>query len=75
MKIESIMKKYENKLMSLPDVVCVGIGIKSGRDVIKIFVKEKTGESISRIFEKVPKTLDGYETDVEEIGEVISHAG
>jgi len=75
MEIENIKKKHEKKLMSLPDVVCVGIGIRSGRDVIKIFVKEKTKESISRISAEVPNILDGYETDVEEIGELTSQAG
>jgi hypothetical protein len=74
MKIEAIKKKYEEKLMSLPEVVCIGIGVKSGRDVIKVFVKKKAGDSISPL-KNIPKTLDGYETDVEEIGEITSHAG
>lgn len=64
MSIESIMRKYEEQLMQLPNVTGVGIGEKSGKEVIIVFVKEKVSESILRPEEVVPKMLGDYETDV-----------
>ena len=56
--------------MRLPNVAGVGIGEKAGERVIKVFVQSKVPESALKPGEIVPKTLDGYETDVEEIGVV-----
>jgi hypothetical protein len=70
MSIESVRKKYEEQLMQLPNVTIVGIGKKGAKDVIKVFVTHKVPESALQPQEVVPKTLDGYETDVEESGVV-----
>lgn len=68
MEIKAVREKYEKKLMQLPNVTGVGIGEKSGKRVIKVFVTRKLPESELKPQEVVPKTLEGCETDVEEIG-------
>ena len=52
----------------LPNVTGVGIGERAGKMVIKVFVTHKTPESALQPQEIVPKMLEGYITDVEEIG-------
>lgn len=70
MSIEVVKRKYEEQLMRLPNVTGVGLGEKAGKPVIKVFVTHKVPESALQPEEVVPKTLEGYETDVEEIGVV-----
>jgi hypothetical protein len=70
MSIEAVKMKHEEQLMRLPNVTGVGIGQKAGKASIKVFVTHKVPESALRPAEVVPKTLDGYQTDVEEIGVV-----
>ena len=72
MSIEAVKKKHEEKLMRLPNVTGVGIGEKTGKAVIKVFVTHKVPESALRPQEIVPKLLEGYESDVEEIGVVMA---
>ena len=64
------MKEKNGNVMRLPNVTGVGIGEKVGKVVIMIFVTHKVSESALRPQEIVPKALEGYETDVEEIGVV-----
>ena len=68
--IETIRQKYEDQIMELPNVTGVGIGEKAGKKVIKVFVTQKFHESELQPQEIVPKSLEEYETDVEEIGTV-----
>lgn len=70
MRIEAIRQKHEERLMRLPNVTGVGIGERAGREVIKVFVTRKVPESALPAHGVIPKTLDGYQTDVEEIGTV-----
>jgi hypothetical protein len=70
MSIEAVKNKYEDQLMQLPNVTGVGIGQKGGKEVIKVFVTHKVPDSALQPHEVVPKTLEGYETDVEDIGYV-----
>ena len=42
--------------------------------VIKVFVSKKLPEHLLQPDEIIPKTLDGYQTDVEEIGIVTTQA-
>jgi hypothetical protein len=67
-RIEAVKRQHEEQLLRLPNVTGVGIGEKAGKVVIKVFVTHKVPESALRPQEIVPKTLEGYETDVEEIG-------
>jgi len=73
-KIESAMRKHEEQVMRLPNVTGIGIGKKAKKDVIKVFVTKKLPESALQPHEIVPKTLEGYQTDVEEIGVVTAQA-
>lgn len=68
MSIESMKAKYEEQLMQLPNVTGVGIGEKGGKKVIKVFVTHKVPKSALQPQEIVSKTLEGCETDVEEVG-------
>lgn len=52
--------------MRLPNVTGVGIGEKKGKEVIIVFVKGKVSEAALQPSEIIPKTLEGYETNVEE---------
>ena len=70
MSIATVKEQNEESLMRLPNVTGVGIGEKAGKTVIKVFVTHKVPESTLRPQEIVPKLLEGYETDVEEIGVV-----
>lgn len=70
MKIESVMRKHEEQVMQLPNVTGIGIGKKGRKNVIKVFVTHKMPESALESHEIIPKVLEGYETDVEEIGVV-----
>lgn len=65
MGIEAAMRKHEKRLMRLPNVTGVGIGEKEGKQVILVFVTHKVPESDLRPRDRVPKVLDGFETDVE----------
>jgi len=74
MNIELVKRKYEDLLMRVPDVVCVGTALKANKEIIKIFVKKKTPESFLQLAEIIPKYIEGYETDIEEIGDVMFQA-
>lgn len=65
MTIEKVMRKYEKHLMKLPNVTGVGIGEKEGKEVIIVFVKKKLPESVLQPQDIIPKSLEGYETDVQ----------
>lgn len=70
--IESVMKKHEEKLLRLPNVVGIGIGELRGKQVVKVFVTQKVPISYLEPNEIIPKSVDEYEIDVEEIGTVIA---
>ena len=70
MTLDDARRAHEKDLMDMPNVIGVGLGQKDGKDVIKVFVTHNVPESALRQGEVVPKTLEGYETDVEEIGVV-----
>jgi hypothetical protein len=66
MTIKVVKMKHEEQLMRLPNVTGVGIGEKAGKEVIKVFVTHKVPESALEQEEIIPKSLEGYDTDVEE---------
>jgi hypothetical protein len=67
-KVNTVKQNYEEQLMRLPNVTGVGIGEKEGKTVIKVFVTQKVPESDLQPQEVVPKSIEGCETDVDEIG-------
>jgi hypothetical protein len=74
MDIETVKAEHEEQLMQLPNVIGVGIGTKSGEEVIVVMVTHKVPASSLKPHEIVPKELGGYRTDVEEIGFVSAQA-
>jgi hypothetical protein len=74
MSIDAVKRKYEGQLMDLPNVIGVGIGEEEGKEVIKVFVKQKVPQAALRPEEIVPKSLEGFGTSVEEIGEVTAQS-
>ncbi len=74
MTIEDAKEAHQDRLMSLPNVVGVGIGERKGKKVIKVFVSRKLSALELRPEEIVPKKLDEWDTDVEEMGFVQAQA-
>jgi hypothetical protein len=72
MTVESVKEKYEAQLLGMANVTGVGVGTKSGKEVIKVFVTRKIPELSLNARDVIPRTLDGCEVDVEEIGIVTS---
>ena len=73
MDIETVLKKHEDALLAYPNVNAVGIGERAGRQVIKVMVTTKVPESSLRPDQIVPKELEGFTLDVEEIGEITAN--
>ena len=73
MKIEAVLRKHEDALLAYPNVNGVGIGERAGRPVIKVMVIRKVPESSLQPDQVLPRELEGFELDVEEIGEVTAH--
>ncbi len=73
MKIEAVLRKHEDALLAYPNVNGVGIGERAGRPVIKVMVIRKVPESSLPPDQILPKELEGFALDVEEIGEVTAH--
>ncbi len=65
--IDEVLKKYSDWLMSQPNVngVCIE-KYPSGKPYIKVFVTKLTDV----VKEKIPKQLEGYNVEIEEIGEI-----
>lgn len=64
MTIEEVLRKHEDRLMSLPGVQGVGVGRRAGRNTVKVLVSAKVpGQDI-------PTSLEGYEVEIEVIGPI-----
>lgn len=74
MSIKAVKEQYEEQLMRLPNVTGVGIGQKGGKEVIRVYVTHKVPESSLRPEEIIPKSVEGYEVDVEDIGTVTAQS-
>lgn len=70
MNIEAVLRKHEDSLLAYPNVNAVGIGERAGQPVIKIMVSKKVPESELQRDQVLPKELEGYAIDVEEVGEI-----
>ena len=73
-KIKRLQKKYELRLLSLPNVVGIGIGFKETKNVstkklcLKVYVRKKILLTKLSKDQLIPKKLEGIETDVEKVG-------
>lgn len=68
--IAEVQARHEAELFALPNVRGVGIGERAGEPVIKVLVERKVPASTLAPEERVPESLEGFEVDVDEIGEV-----
>jgi hypothetical protein len=73
MDIEAALRKHEDDLLAYPNVNAVAIGEHAGRPVIKVMVVRKVPEASLQPDQILPKELEGYALDVEEIGEISAH--
>ena len=64
MKIEEVLKKYTDSLMTISGVVGTGQGLFNGKSCIKVFVVKKTPE----LEGKIPEKLEGYSVKIKETG-------
>ncbi len=64
MKVEEVLKKYTDNLMSIYGVVGTGQGLCDGKSCIKVFVVKKTSE----LEDKIPEKLEGYPVKIKETG-------
>lgn len=65
-----MISRRRDALMRKPNVVGVGEGEREGRPIVKVLVTRKVAEKDLKANEVIPTILDGYEVDVEEIGEI-----
>lgn len=70
MSLETAKAECESRVMQLPNVVGVGIGMRDERKVITVFVTRKLPASALSPEETIPRSVGGWDTDVEEIGDV-----
>jgi hypothetical protein len=64
--IQEARKKHQNKLMSIPGVIGIGIGAVDGSPVINVLVVKTT----PKLEKGIPKTLEGYQVVILETGEI-----
>ncbi|MGH7486796.1 MAG: hypothetical protein ACREMY_14520 [bacterium] len=74
MRLEDAIRAHQDRLLQLPNVTGIGTGQKDGKPVIKVFVTHKVPDSALQPSEVIPNTLEGYPTDVEEIGVVTAES-
>lgn len=70
MSIEDVKRRHESSLMSLPQVVGVGIGERDGKPVIAVLVKTK--EAAAGL-PPIPESIEGYPVTIVEAGDVTAH--
>ena len=64
--IAVVLDSHTEALMSLPGVVGVGVGERTGEPCVTVFVRAKT----RRLLARIPATIEGYPVEVEETGEI-----
>ena len=65
--IEDVKRRYDDQLLSKEGVVGVGIGETTiGEACIKVYIKEKS----PKVEKVIPKELEGYKVEIEEVGEI-----
>lgn len=75
-QLKEIKKKYRSELRKKPNVRAIGIGkkVKAGKIsdelCIRVYVEKKIAKSRIKAEDLIPETLDGYKTDVIEIGTI-----
>ena len=62
--VADVLKRYSDRLISLPGVVGTSEGLCEGQPCIKVFVTKATPDLVRRI----PPDLEGVRVSVEETG-------
>lgn len=66
MKVDEVVAKHEDELMSIPGVAGIGVSESAGQPVITIMVNQLTPELKARL----PTNLDGVPTTIDVVGDV-----
>ncbi len=64
--IEQVLEENTPRLMLIPGVVGTAIGECNDEPCIKVLVNQYTED----IDLKIPKSIDGYEVEIEEVGDI-----
>jgi len=65
--IEDVKNRYEDQLLGQEGIVGIGTGKTStGEMCIKVYIIEKT----QKVEVVIPKELEGYKVEIEEVGEI-----
>jgi hypothetical protein len=64
--ILTVKERNESWLLSLPNVVGVGIGECDGQPCIKVYVMESTPD----LTRQIPRQIEGYTVDIEVTGPI-----
>jgi len=67
--IDEVRQRHEQHLLALPNVVGVSSETVDGRDVIVVLVRRKVPGSQLSPEEVIPQQIEGFPTEVVEIGE------
>ena len=67
MTIEDALEKHQDRLMSIPGVVGVGIGERGGRPVVLVMTDRPAGELAGS---PLPDDLEGYPVHLDPVGEI-----
>lgn len=62
--IEAVQAHYEEKLMNIPGVVGIGIGLCNEQPCLKVMVEQQTPE----LEAKIPNKLEGFPVEIEVTG-------
>jgi hypothetical protein len=68
MTIAQALEAHEDELLARANVVAVGVGERNGKEVIKVLVEKKQSRSELKPEDLIPELIEGFETDVEEVG-------
>jgi hypothetical protein len=72
-EFDKVREKAEKELMKLPGVIAVGVGLKDVKGEVqrelcfKVTVQKKKGKSELKPEERIPETIYGFKTDVNEV--------
>jgi hypothetical protein len=70
--IAAVQRQHSDALMARANVTGVGIGERAGRPVIQVLVERKLPLEQLRPEDVIPSELDGWETDVVEVGRPVA---
>lgn len=79
-RAQAVKEAHEEALMQLPNVVGVGVGLRSrggeytGEVGLVVMVRRKVPRSALKPEEIIPSEIDGVPVDVQEVGDLTAQA-